>query len=214
MDRFKTDFKDEIPIGELRLYDMIDQNGAYIGKGVKLVRSNGNTQDGDKFGAKEVNAIHKFLNNLLNGNETVAHATEADGVSWDGVLNKPSSFPPSSHNHTKSQITDFPSALKNPKALTFTGGATGSYDGSTAKTITLPMLTGITGIRSYSVTVKPNNVNYFDVARASNEYIVPLHMSIGSVWIAGMQYSGSSVRIVLSASTSSSITFTYMIVYV
>lgn len=214
MDRFKTDFKDEIPIGELRLYDMIDQNGGYIGKGVKLVRSNGNTQDGDKFGAKEVNAIHNFLNDLLNGNETVAHATEADEVSWDGVLDKPSSFPPTTHKHTKSQITDFPSALKNPKALTFAGGATGSYDGSTAKTITIPTLTGITGIKLFSVTVKPNNVNYFDVARASNEYIVPLHLSISSVWIEGIQYGSASVRVILNPATSSSITFTYMIVYV
>lgn len=134
-------------------------------------------------------------------------------VSWDGVLGKPSSFPPTTHNHTKSQITDFPTALKNPKALTFTGGATGSYDGSAAKTIAIPTLTGITGIKLFSVTVKPNNVNYFDVARASNEYIVPLHLSIGSVWIEGIQYSSASVRIILNAATSNSITFTYMIVY-
>lgn len=31
-----------------------------------------------------------------------------------------------------------PTALKNPKALTFTGAATGSYDGSSAKTINIP----------------------------------------------------------------------------
>ena len=30
------------------------------------------------------------------------------GVSWDSVSNKPSTFTPSSHTHTKSQITDFP----------------------------------------------------------------------------------------------------------
>ena len=129
-------------------------------------------------------------------------------MSWDGVLGKPSSFPPTSHNHTKSQITDFPTALKSPKALTFTGGATGSYDGSAAKTIAIP------NIKLFSVTVKPNNVNYFDVALASNEYIVPLHLSIGSVWIGGIQYGSASVRVILNPATSSSITFTYMIVYV
>ncbi|NBH28293.1 hypothetical protein D3Z60_21625 [Lachnospiraceae bacterium] len=34
-----------------------------------------------------------------------------------------------------------PTALKNPKALTFTGGVTGSYDGSAAKSVKVPSLT-------------------------------------------------------------------------
>lgn len=34
--------------------------------------------------------------------------------------------------------SDIPTSLKNPKALTFTGGATGSYDGSAAKTVNIP----------------------------------------------------------------------------
>lgn len=33
---------------------------------------------------------------------------------------------------------DIPSALKNPNALTFTGGATESYDGSAAKSVAIP----------------------------------------------------------------------------
>jgi hypothetical protein len=45
---------------------------------------------------------------------------------------------PTTHNHTKSQITDFPDSLKNPKTLTFTGASTGSYDGSSAVTINIP----------------------------------------------------------------------------
>lgn len=35
-------------------------------------------------------------------------------------------------------IPTVPTALKNPKALTFTGAATGSYDGSAAKTVNIP----------------------------------------------------------------------------
>lgn len=44
-----------------------------------------------------------------------------------------------SHTHTKSEITDFPTALKNPNALTIkkSGSADIVYDGSAAKTITL-----------------------------------------------------------------------------
>ena len=43
-----------------------------------------------------------------------------------------------SHTHTASQITGLPTALKNPYALTFTGAVTGTYDGSSAKTINIP----------------------------------------------------------------------------
>ena len=45
----------------------------------------------------------------------------------------------SSHTHTKSQITDFPTSLKNPSALTIqlNGTSQGAYDGSAAKTINI-----------------------------------------------------------------------------
>ena len=39
---------------------------------------------------------------------------------------------------TLAQKTDIPMALPNPNALTFTGAVTGSYDGSTAKTVNIP----------------------------------------------------------------------------
>lgn len=39
---------------------------------------------------------------------------------------------------TEFTLSDFPTALKNPKALTFTGAATGTYDGSEALTVNIP----------------------------------------------------------------------------
>ena len=39
---------------------------------------------------------------------------------------------------TLAQKADIPAALPNPKALTFAGAVTGSYDGSTAKTVNIP----------------------------------------------------------------------------
>ena len=44
-----------------------------------------------------------------------------------------------SHKHTKSDITDFPTALKNPNALTvqFNGTTQAAYDGSAAKTVNI-----------------------------------------------------------------------------
>lgn len=35
----------------------------------------------------------------------------ATAVPWSGVTGKPSTFPPSSHTHTKSQISDFPTSM-------------------------------------------------------------------------------------------------------
>lgn len=40
--------------------------------------------------------------------------------------------------YTPVKPADVPTALKNPNALTFTGGANGSYDGSAAKTVSIP----------------------------------------------------------------------------
>lgn len=68
------------------------------------------------------------------GSENVALPTKAD---VDGKA-------ATSHTHTKSQITDFPSSLKNPAALTFTGAATGSYDGSVAKNVNIPAYSNMT----------------------------------------------------------------------
>lgn len=39
---------------------------------------------------------------------------------------------------TEFALSDFPAALKNPNALTFTGAATGTYDGSAALTVNIP----------------------------------------------------------------------------
>lgn len=69
-------------------------------------------------------------------------AKTADAVAWANVTGRPSTFSPSSHTHTKSQITDMPTALKNPTAVKvqLNGGTTEgtnqfTYDGSVAKTI-------------------------------------------------------------------------------
>lgn len=39
---------------------------------------------------------------------------------------------------TEFELSDFPTALKNPNALTFTGAATGTYDGSAPLTVNIP----------------------------------------------------------------------------
>ncbi len=78
----------------------------------------------------------------LGATAKAVSAKTADAVAWANVTGKPSTFAPSSHTHTKSQITDMPTALKNPTAVKvqLNGGTTEgtnqfTYDGSAAKTI-------------------------------------------------------------------------------
>ena len=75
---------------------------------------------------------------------TVYTAGSATSVPWSGVTGKPTTFTPSAHKHTKSEITDFPTSMVNPNSITVTlnGGTTEgtnkfTYNGGSAKTINI-----------------------------------------------------------------------------
>lgn len=80
---------------------------------------------------------------LLEGE--VAYSTDknnrykvGDGTSkWSALAY--SKADPTIHTHTKSQISDFPTSLKNPNALTiqFNGATNKTYDGSSAQTVNI-----------------------------------------------------------------------------
>ena len=65
--------------------------------------------------------------------DTSMSSTSTNAVTNAAISSALSGKANTSHTHTKSQITDFPTSLKNPNALTI-GGVT--YDGSAAKSIT------------------------------------------------------------------------------
>lgn len=69
----------------------------------------------------------------LNASDVGADAT---GTASSAVSAHNSSS--SAHQDIRNAIPTIPASLKNPNALTFTGGATGSYDGSAAKTVNIP----------------------------------------------------------------------------
>ena len=100
-----------------------------IGNASLVVTLNGGTSEG----------TNKFT---YNGTAAKTVNITADGI---GAASK-------THNHTKSQITDFPTSMKNPQALKFTGGATATYDGSRAVTVNIPT----TAITSKSLVVTLN----------------------------------------------------------
>ena len=60
-----------------------------------------------------------------------------------------------------SQIPTVPEALKNPNALTFTGAASGSYDGSAAKTVNIPTVpTALKNPNALTIKIGSTTVTY------------------------------------------------------
>lgn len=87
-------------------------------------------------------------------------AGSASSVPWTGVTGKPNDYPPSSHTHTKSQITDFPALatvatsgsyndLNNiPASFTPSSHTHGNLtnDGKVGTTANKPLITGTDGV--------------------------------------------------------------------
>ena len=87
-------------------------------------------------------------------------AGSASSVPWTGVTGKPNDYPPSSHTHTKSQITDFPALatvatsgsyndLNNiPASFTPSSHTHGNLtnDGKVGTTANKPLITGTGGV--------------------------------------------------------------------
>lgn len=80
------------------------------------------------------------------GNTTSTYHRRPMTALWDYIKTKGNStwqpkgsYAAASHTHTKSQITDFPSSLKNPTSLIIQGNGTAlaTYDGSAAKTVNI-----------------------------------------------------------------------------
>ena len=72
----------------------------------------------------------------------------------------------SSHTHTKSQITDMPTTLKNPNALTvqFNGVTNKTYDGGTAQTLNItPSAIGAAASSHNHSIITGGNANRFDL---------------------------------------------------
>ena len=89
------------------------------------------------------------------------NAATATNVDWSGVTNKPSSFNPSTHTHTKSQITDFPTSLP--------------ADGGNADTLDDIDSTGF--LRNYSQNYGAAISNAIDISQTLTAGVARVHIS-------------------------------------
>lgn len=90
-------------------------------------------------------------------------------VTWANVEGKPSTFSPTAHKHTKSDITDFPSTMKNPNALTIKTNGTSQavYDGGVAKEVNItPSNIGLGNVNN--TADKDKSVKYATTAGTAN----------------------------------------------
>lgn len=125
------------------------QNGSTYQQKIEIID---NSTSGDAvFGFYQSGDSGKNFNKLMTINDDgnvvankftgalAGNASSANSVPWSGVSGKPSTFPPSTHNHPASQITGLPTKLPNPYALTVKGNGAllNTYDGSGAKEINI-----------------------------------------------------------------------------
>lgn len=83
-----------------------------------------------------------YISQYANGGtETTSFHRRPISKLWDYFKTKLASVATSG---SYTDLSNKPTALKNPHVLTFTGGATGDYDGSTPKTVNIPRAPDLT----------------------------------------------------------------------
>ena len=122
----------------------------------------------------------------IKNNSGQIMATE-DDLTWNSISGKPSSFTPSSHTHTKSQITDFPTipTVNNPTITITQGGVSkGSFtlNQSGNKTITLDgaNVVELTRVWSGNSTTASFSVDYNSVYIIVFDYMTAIIKTVGS----------------------------------
>lgn len=111
----------------------------------------------------------------------VYSAGTASSVPWSGVTGKPSTYTPSSHTHTKSQITDFPTipTVNNPTITITQAGATkGTFtlnqSGATTIALTDNNTTYSTATTSANGLMSSTDKSKLDgIASGANAYSLP-----------------------------------------
>jgi hypothetical protein len=98
------------------------------------------------------------MNVSVSGSGNAVTSISKSGTTISVV--KGSTFSLSGHTHKWADITDRPSSLKNPSALSWSGYSSGSYDGSVAKSISIPnntnQLTNGAGFITASASITGN----------------------------------------------------------
>lgn len=70
-------------------------------------------------------------------------------VTWDGITGKPQTFPPSSHTHTMSQVTDMPTWAKQPTKPAYTYSEVGAASSNHSHTAFKGATASVAGVSGF-----------------------------------------------------------------
>ena len=176
----------------------------------------------EQLGISEVDtqALEKALGKKLVDYESTEALVAALMGYYNGELKKKANtshthdYAPSSHKHKKADISDFPTSIKNPYALTISlnGTSQEAYDGGTAKSINITA----GGVGAYTKTETDEKFKNFCPFKVGDIYLTtnstnPSSIFLGTTWqkIEGkflMGTSGSGASKATGGSNSKTIT--------
>lgn len=139
-------------------------------KAARLALTKQEVQNGDT--VKETDSKKMYLvidDTKLSSEEGYQDYTTV--VDWNTIIGKPSTFTPSTHTHTWSQISDRPSTMANPNALTISlnGKAQTAYTGASAVAFDItPASIGAQVAGSYAAASHNHSGVYAPVSHTHN----------------------------------------------
>ncbi len=162
----REDFKDDIFAGARKYQIVKNSDGT-----VSFIDVTEYTQEGDAIGAAEFNQIGQEVNGkvekiagkgLSTNDYTTDEKNKLKNIAAGAEVNVQSDWN-TTDTGSDAYIKNKPASMKNPAALTFTGGATGSYDGSSAKTVAIPTAVRVKGnaettYRTGDINLTPENI--------------------------------------------------------
>lgn len=133
---YDDQFSPKVEICLYNYYDVSDSRKAFVLK-VEYNNGSGFSRIYNPFTSEYINNATLYRDEPLA--EYAQYSTNTPAVSQFNMAADPTSdMQVATKKYVDSSIPTIPESLKNPNALTFTGAATGTYDGSEAVTINIP----------------------------------------------------------------------------
>jgi hypothetical protein len=113
----------------------------------------------------------------LLGSGNISISGGGGGGDWNTLVNKPSTFPPSAHTHTTSEVVGLDTALAGKQSTLVSGTSIKTVNGvsliGAGDVVTNTVATGGTGVTSITGLIKGNGTTAFSAAVSGTDYLTP-----------------------------------------
>lgn len=185
----KTDYKNDIldtSVNEERTYNLVDANGNIVYEGVKLRETTVFTQEGDSFGAGDINATNGMVNKL--NNDLIANSNKFEAAYQDGKYGF--------------IINDTFYEIGGGRMKVFKGTSTIAGAANSSSTVDISRL-NLTSADDYYVILDTNGASH---------YIEGAYIGFGGGLILSAS-TATSFTVTKVLATGNNITFSYQVVY-